>query len=223
MDQRQLEKERIRLMREIALLESQLESALRGKEEKLEENRQIREEIAQLEEENKALEEEIRKLDEEIAKLDEEFKQAQIDAGRLRREIKINNERADAERKKAAELRTQLAKLQKTLETLQREIRTEIEDRRSLEQRLRKTNAQIEAMKSHRLAAFVTRRLEKQDWYKRMEEPIPTIESEEEPVTGEEVTAGAVSPSLEGVVPAESETPKEEAPKEEGGIDFSVG
>ena len=82
MDQRQLEKERIRLTREISMLESQLSSALRGKEEKLEENKQIREEIEQLEEDNKELEEETRRLDEEIAQLDEEFKQAQLDAVR---------------------------------------------------------------------------------------------------------------------------------------------
>jgi hypothetical protein len=57
MDQRQLEKERIRLTREIAMLENQLESAIRGKEEKLTENKQIKDEIVSLEEENKTLEE----------------------------------------------------------------------------------------------------------------------------------------------------------------------
>ena len=99
MDQRQLERERIRLTREISMLESQLTAAQRGKEEKLEENKQIREEIAKLEEENKALEEETHRLDEEIGKLDEEFKQAQLEAGRLRREIKVNTERGENEKK----------------------------------------------------------------------------------------------------------------------------
>ncbi|MCK4720568.1 hypothetical protein KAU08_07905, partial [bacterium] len=72
------------------MLETQLQAAHKGKEDKLEENKQIRVEIAKLEEENVGLEKETQRLDEEIAKLDEEFKQAQLDAGRLRREIKIS-------------------------------------------------------------------------------------------------------------------------------------
>lgn len=215
MDQRQLEKERIRLTREITMAESQLESAVRGKEEKLEENKLIREEIAQLEEENKGLEEETRRLDEEIAKLDEEFKQAQLDAGRMRREIKVNSERGDTERKKSVELRNQIARLEKNLEQLRREVRQEIEDRRSLESKLRKTNSQIEAMRSHRAAGWVTKQLEKQDWYKRMEEPMPV---------GEEFEAQAEAPVVESVPEAVVTVPKEETKKsDEGGIDFGVG
>lgn len=218
MDQRQLEKERIRLTREIAMFESQLEAAMRGKEEKMEENRQIREEIAQLEEENKELEEEIRHLDEEIAKLDEEFKQAQIDAGRLRREIKLNNERAEAERKKAAQLRTEVAKLEKQLEVIKREVRQEIEDRRALESKLRKTNAQIDAMKSHRLAAIVTRKLEKQEWYKRMEDSIP-VSTGEENIETEQVQAEPIQAVTN---PPETEREEEKKPAaDQGGIDFS--
>jgi chromosome segregation ATPase len=217
MDQRQIEKERIRLTREIAMLESQLDSAIRGKEEKLNENKQIKEEIGQLEEENKGLEEETRRLDEEISGLDEEFKQAQIDAGRLRREIKVNTERAEAERKKAAELRTVIARHEKTLETHRREIKQEIDDRRSLESRLRKTNAQIEAMKQHKMAGFVTKRLEKQDWYRRVEEPMPAFEEPETP-TPEAATVQAQT-SEPTQAPAQEEKKKD---SDDGGIDFSV-
>jgi chromosome segregation ATPase len=216
MDQRQLEKERIRLTREIATLESQLESAIRGKEEKLEENKQIKDESAQLEEENKTLEEETRRLDEEIAQLDEEFKQAQIDAGRLRREIKVNTERAETERKKAAELRTTISKLEKNLDTLRREIKTEIDDRRSLESKLRKTNSQIEAMKSHKLANVVTRKLEKQDWYRRVEEPIPMSDELEEELTPEAIVSQGASEKAEAR-PVE----EKKSDSDGGGIDFS--
>lgn len=214
MDQRQLEKERIRLTREISMLETQLTAAIRGKEEKLEENKQIREEIAILEEENTALEEETRKLDEEIAKLDEEFKQAQLDAGRLRREIKINNERADTESKKAAELRFEIAKLEKNLDSLRLEIKREIDDRRGLEASLRKTNAQIDAMKTHWAAKTVTKRLEKQDWYKAAAEYEVPESVEEEPAPKE---TAQVAEAAEPKAP-----PKEEKKFEDsGGIDFS--
>ena len=201
------------------MLEQQLSAATKGKEEKIEENKHILEEIAKLEEENKTLEEEIRRLDEEIAGLDEEFKAAQIDAGRLRREIKISTEKAENERKKSADFRNQIARLEKTLETLKREIKQEIDDRRSLEARLRKTNAHIDAMKTHRLAAFVTRQLEKQDWYLRQEEPDLSYDDEED-----EVKAAA---AIEAA-PVEAEKPAEEAPpaksdeEEEEGIDFSM-
>lgn len=218
MDQRQLEKERIRLTREIAMLEAQLSAAQRGKEEKLEENKQIREEIAQLEEENKGLEEETRRLDEEIAKLDEEFKQAQLDAGRLRREIKIEIERAESEKKLAAELRTQIAKLEKTLEGLRREVKQEIDDRRNLEAKLRKTNAHVDSMKRHRMAGFVTRQLEKQDWYRRMEEPVPSPDGSDE----EDVAPAPEHEPEKAAAEAPPEAPKEED-KDEGDIDFSVG
>jgi chromosome segregation ATPase len=222
MDQGKLEKERIRLTREIAMLESQLTAALKGKEEKLGENKSIREEIARLEEENKALEEETRRLDEEIAGLDEEFKSAQIEAGRLRREIKVNNERSEAENKKAAELRTQIARLEKNLETLRREVKQEIEDRRSLESRLRKTNSHIDAMKSHRLAGFVTNQLEKQDWYRRQEEPVPSFDGEDEeraemPSEERYEIAGAEEQPAEEPVGAPE---IEEEPEE--GIDFGM-
>jgi chromosome segregation ATPase len=218
MDQRQLEKERIRITREIATLEAQLSSAIRGKEEKLEENKQIKEESAQLEEENKGLEEETRRLDEEISQLDEEFKQAQVDAGRLRREIKVNIERADTERKKITELQTNIGKIEKTLEMLRREIKTEIEDRRSLESKLRKTNSQIESMKTHKLASYVTKNLEKQDWYRSIEEPLPmSTELEAE-------GAQEIAPSEPAVVSAPvDEKPVDKKPGSgDSGIDFST-
>lgn len=212
MDQRQLEKERIRLTRELAMLETQLSSARRGKEEKIGENRQIREEIEQLEEENKVLEEETRRLDEEIAGLDEEFKQAQLDAGRLRREIKINIERGDNEQKQATELRNQIARLDKHLETLRREIKQEIDDRRNLESKLRKTNAHIDAMKDSRWSFVVTRKLEKQDWFQRTEELIPSPDGAD----GEEEAVVETAPVEEAPV---EEKPKDE---DEGGIDFGM-
>jgi chromosome segregation ATPase len=226
MDQRQLDKERIRLTREIAMLETQLSAAIKGKEEKLEENKQIREEIAKLEEENKALEEETRRLDEEIAGLDDEFKNAQIEAGRLRREIKIAGEKSEAENKKAAELRNEIAKLDKHLETLRREIKQEIEDRRNLESRLRKTNAHIDAMKEHAMARFVTRRLEKQDWYQRAEEPLPSWDGEDESEIEEVTEVSAVEAEAATEAPSEEApteaTSGEEEKKDEGGIDFST-
>lgn len=222
MDQRQLEKERIRLTREISMLETQLNAAIRGREEKLEENKQIREEIARLEEENKALEEETRKLDEEIASLDEEFKQAQIDAGRFRREIKVNNERAEAEADKTAGLRKEINSLQNNLEALRREIKHEIDERRNLEAKLRKTNAHIDSMKSHPMARFVTKNLEKQDWYQRMESPQYAGEGLPEAVSEE------MKPDKTGAgirVESGTESKKEGKSKddgESGGIDFSI-
>jgi len=219
MDQRQLEKERIRLTREISMLETQLDAARRGKEDKLTENKQIKEEIEQLEVENKALEEEINRLDEEIARLDEEFKQAQLDAGKLRREIKINIERNETEVKKAQQLRTEIAKLEKNLETLKREVKQEIDDRRNLEVRLRKTNAHIDSMKSHKMASIVTRQLEKQEWYKRQEEPV--IMSEDYEIAGEGETTVTQAESVVETPPE----PVEEKPSgdgEQGGIDFST-
>jgi len=221
MDQRQLERERIRLTREISMLETQLASAQRGKEEKLEENKQIREEIAGLEEENKGLEEETQRLDEEIAKLDEEFKQAQLDAGRLRREIKINTERAESEQKQAVDLRNKIARLEKELDDLKRKVKQEIDGRRNLENRLRKTNAQIDSMKEHKLAGIVTRRLEKQDWYQRQEEPLPEFEPEEPKIEEPAEDVAEEAAPEEAVVEAgagESEEKKED----DGGIDFSM-
>jgi len=222
MDQRQLEKERIRLTREISMLESQLSSAQRGKEEKIEENKQIKQEIEQLEEENKGFEEETRRLDEEIAALDEEFKQAQLDAGRLRREIKVNIERSENEKKQVAELRNQISKLEQQLESLRREIKNEIEERRNLESKLRKTNAHIDAMKQNRWSAFVTRRLEKQDWYQRMEEPMlsPDGSDNDELVMDSEVPKAVGE--VDTVIEPEMIEKKEETKKDEGGIDFGM-
>lgn len=222
MDQRQLEKERIRLTREIAMLEQQFTAATRGKEEKVEENKQIREEITKLEEENKVLEEETRRLDEQIAELDGEFKNAQIDAGRLRREIKVNIERSENEKKMTAELVSQIAKLERNLEAMRRDIKVEIEDRRSLEARLRKTNAHIDTMKQHWAAGFVTRQLEKQDWYIRQEEPDLSYEigsTDGESAKGEELEIQPSAERPEGM----REGPTETSEDEEGGIDFTVG
>jgi chromosome segregation ATPase len=220
MDQRQLEKERIRLTREISMLEAQLSSAQRGKEEKLEENKTIREEIARLEEENKGLEDETHRLDEEIAKLDEEFKQAQLDAGRLRREIKVSQERTDNENKQSSGLRSQITRLENQLADLQRQVKREIEDRRTLEAKLRKTNAQIDAMKSHKLASFVTKRLEKQDWYKRQEEPMPGYDEVGEGLTAEgDAQATVIEEVQASEMPAKEEAPKADG-KSDGGIDF---
>ncbi len=222
MDQRQLEKENIRLTREIAMLETQLSAAQRGKEEKIEENKHIKAEIEVLEKENLQLEEETRRLDEEIAGLDEEFKQAQLDAGRLRREIKVSIERAENENKQAAELRARTTKFERQLDTLKREVKQEIDDRRNLEGKLRKTNAHIDAMKSNRWSSFVTRSLEKQDWYQRTEAPYPSPDGED-PGAAESVSAGPV------VEPAKPEGPVAspadvvpEAKKDKGGIDFSA-
>jgi chromosome segregation ATPase len=224
MDQRQLEKERIRLTREIAMLESQLSSAIRGKEEKLEENKTIREEIARLEEENKALEEETRKLDDEISKLDEEFKQAQLDAGRLRREIKINNERAESEVKKSDGLKKQLLGLQNNLEILRREIKSEIDERRNLEARLRKTNSHIDSMKEHKLSRVVTSKLEKLDWYQRSDDYELADYSDDGDGVSEEMSAVAEEPATE---PSEStDEAAVKVKKDNGdsdGIDFSIG
>jgi chromosome segregation ATPase len=221
MDQRQLEKERIRLTRDIAMLESQLQSAQRGKEEKLEENKTIREEIAKLEEENVGLEKETQRLDGEIGKLDEEFKQAQLDAGRLRREIKISQEHADNENKLAADLRADIAKLENQLGDFQRQVKREIDDRRGLEAKLRKTNAVIDSMKDHPLAKqFVTKRLEKLDWYQRQEEPLPGYDGESgdyEPASDETIEEVASEAEVQVEVPKE---PKKSG--DEGGIDFSV-
>ncbi|MCX6645182.1 MAG: hypothetical protein NTY09_02315 [bacterium] len=221
MDQRQLDKERIRLTREIAMLESQLQSAIRGKEEKLEENKTIREEIAKLEEENVGLEKETQRLDGEIGKLDEEFKQAQLDAGRLRREIKISQEHADNENKLAAELRADIAKLENQLGDFQRQVKREIDDRRTLEAKLRKTNAVIDSMKDHPAARFfVTKRLEKLDWYQRQEEPLTGFD--DEPGGFEPATDGAiVEVTAEAEVQTEAPAEKEKS-GDEGGIDFSI-
>ncbi len=214
MDQRQIEKERIRLTREIAMLEQQLSAAVKGKEEKLEENKQIHEEIAKLEGENKTLEEETHRLDEEIGALDEEFKAAQIDSGRLRREIKVNTERSESEMKKAATLRSEIAKFDKELSNLQREIKTEIDDRRSLESRLRKANAHIDSMKTHWMANMVTKGLEKQEWFQRQEEPDISYMADEEEVTEVTATVAAGSEAVQ-------ETPAEKE-EEKDGLDFSV-
>jgi chromosome segregation ATPase len=216
MEQRQIEKERIRLTREISMLETQLQAAHKGKEDKLEENKQIRVEIAKLEEENVGLEKETQRLDDEIAKLDEEFKQAQLDAGRLRREIKISTEHADNENKEAVELRKNITKLESQLTDLQRQVKREIDDRRNLESRLRKTNAQIDSMKDHWAASFVTRNLEKQDWYQRMEEPLPEYDEE-----GEQVEA-VEAEKVAGETVEEPVAAKEEETRDEGGIDFGV-
>lgn len=216
MEQRQIEKERIRLTREIAMLETQLQAAHKGKEDKLEENKQIRVEIAKLEEENVGLEKETQRLDEEIAKLDEEFKQAQLDAGRLRREIKISTEHADNENKEAVELRKSIAKLESQLDDLQRQVKREIDDRRNLESRLRKTNAQIDSMKDHWAATFVTRNLEKQDWYQRMEEPLPEYDEE-----GEQVEAVEAEKAAQKTIKEPGEV-KEEKARDESEIDFGV-
>jgi len=213
MSQKQIDKDRIRLTREVATLENQLNAAIKGKEDKLEENKQIREEIARLEEENKGLEEETRRLDEEIAKLDEEFKSAQIDSGRLRREIKINTERAENERKQSGELQAGILKLESQLEVLKREIKTEIDDRRTLEARLRKTNAHVNAMKEHPAAKmFVTRKLEKQDWYTRQEEPDLELEMEDVPAETPVIEKADVEPEAE----------PDEKKEDDGGIDFTV-
>jgi chromosome segregation ATPase len=214
MDQRQIEKERIRLTREIAMLEQQLSAAVKGKEEKLEENKHIREEIAKLEEENKTLEEETHRLDEEIGALDEEFKAAQIDSGRLRREIKVNTERSESEQKNSASLRAEIAKFEKELSNLQREIKTEIDDRRSLESRLRKANAHIDSMKTHWMANVVTKGLEKQDWFQRQEEPDISFLSDEEEVTEVAKTVGTEPEAVQEAAAEKTE--------EEDGLDFSV-
>lgn len=216
MEQRQIEKERIRLTREISMLETQLHAAHKGKEDKLEENKQIREEIAKLEEENVGLEKETQRLDDEIAKLDEEFKQAQLDAGRLRREIKISTEHADNENKEAVELRKSITKLESQLTELQRQVKREIDDRRKLESRLRKTNSQIDSMKDNWAARFVTRNLEKQDWYQRMEEPLPEYDED-----GEQVEA-VETEKVAGETVEEPGAAKEEETPDDGEIDFSV-
>ncbi|MCK4721633.1 hypothetical protein KAU08_13275, partial [bacterium] len=123
---------------------------------------------------------------------------------------------ADNENKEAVELRKNITKLESQLTELQRQVKREIDDRRNLESRLRKTNAQIDSMKDHWAATFVTRNLEKQDWYQRMEEPLPEYDEE-----GEQIEA-VEAEKVAGETVEEPVAAKEEEKRDEGGIDFGV-
>lgn len=157
-------KEKIKLKKEIGLVEGAIDATKKSKDEKINENVSVEKENQVVEEDNIKLEEQIQSLEEQIAELDSEFKEAQLTAGRLRKMIKRSGETADAEEKKIKENTNELGRLNETLDKLRRDIKREMDERKNLEYQLKTTKARIEEMEGKFLAKlFVTRRLKKDE------------------------------------------------------------
>ena len=157
-------KEKIKLKKEIGLVENQIEATRKSKDDKIVENEQVEITIKSVEEENIKLEEQIQGLEEQITELDTEFKEAQLTAGRLRKMIKMASAKLQDEEANIKKLTKELEALNDALDKTRRSIKREVDERKNLEYQLKTTQSRIDEMENKFLAKlFVTRKLKKDE------------------------------------------------------------
>lgn len=161
MSDRQIQKEILRLKKEIDLLEGQIQSGLKSKADKEQENKRIEDDTCNQEEENKSLAEQFIKLESSIADLDGEFKDSQLKAGRIRKEMNIIKEELDKKLKEEKSKQDDIEKLLAQLEDLKRKIKEEKRSKENADYNLRKTNAKVAEIQSHWASKVVTSKIQR--------------------------------------------------------------
>lgn len=159
MSERQIQKEILRLKKDIDLLEGQIQSGMKSKADKEQENARLDDDILKQEAENKVLEAELEKQESSISELDEEFKENQLKAGRIRKEMNLVNEDLEKKTKEEKNLRVNVELLLNNIETHKKKIKEEKRSRENAEYNLRKTNAKVAEIQSHWASKTVTSKI----------------------------------------------------------------
>lgn len=159
MSERQIQKEILRLKKDIDLLEGQIQSGMKSKADKEQENARLEDDILKQEDENKVLEAELEKQESSISELDEEFKENQLKAGRIRKEMNLINEDLEKKTKEEKGLRENVELLLNSIETHKKKIKEEKRSRENAEYSLRKTNAKVAEIQSHWASKVVTSKI----------------------------------------------------------------
>jgi len=149
MSERQIQKEILRIKKEIDLTESQLQSGQKSKADKEQENIRLEEDIKTQEADNERLASELQKHETSVVDLDEEFKDNQLKAGRVRKEMNIIKEDVEKKRKEEKDLRLELEKLINQIEETKRKVKEEKHAKETAEYSLRKTNAKLAEIQTH--------------------------------------------------------------------------
>ncbi|HYE77296.1 MAG TPA: hypothetical protein VEI97_04850, partial [bacterium] len=193
MDPRQRQKEILRMRREIELIEGSIEKNSQAAGQKETENKQLADAIREQEAENDRLLQRVEELEGQVVELDDEFKENQVTATRIRKEIKREEEiynillyRATSKKEgnvpaldedgkplsdwpKGEAYEAKLARLRTQLADLQNHLKDLRKNREGTEYKLRKTVAKIEEIQKHPLSKPVTQKIEKQKRQEREE------------------------------------------------------
>jgi len=161
MSDRQIQKEILRLKKEIDLLEGQIQSGLKSKADKEQENKRIDDDIKTQEDENKSLSEQFIKLESSISDLDGEFKDNQLKAGRIRKEMNIIREELEKKNKEEKSKQDEIEMLLAQLEDLKKKIKEEKRSKENADYNLRKTNAKVAEIQSHWASKVVTSKIQR--------------------------------------------------------------
>jgi len=216
-------KEKIKLKKEIGLVENQIEATKKSKDDKIVENEQVEITIKSVEEENIKLEEQIQGLEEQITELDTEFKEAQLTAGRLRKMIKMASAKSQDEEASIKKLTKELEALNDALDKTRRSIKREVDERKNLEYQLKTTQSRIDEVENKFLAKlFVTRKLRKDERFfpkgksisEAAAEQAALLEKEREAVEAT-MEAAKVRKAEDAKARAEKKAAKEAGPVEE--------
>lgn len=156
MSERQIQKEILRLKKDIDHIENQIQTGMKSKAEKEQENARLADDMAKQEDENKVLESELQKQEASISELDEEFKENQLKAGRIRKEMNLLLEELEKKEKQDKQLRENIEFLINKLESSKKKIKEEKRSREQAEYNLRKTNAKVAEIQSHWASKPVT-------------------------------------------------------------------
>jgi len=235
MSERQIQKEILRIKKEIDLAESQLQSGMKSKADKEQENVRLEEDIKAQEKDNERLAAELEKQESSIGTLDEEFKDNQLKAGRIRKEMNMIKE--DIEKKKIEEKdkRAQVESLINQIEDSKKKIKEEKRSKEQTEYNLRKTNAKLAEIQAKYLSRFATSKIAREarksgrtsDEIMRSKEYIEEYEraAKESQLAQvgktEEDETVVVEVKQETKPKTEASTPKDEEKKDtEGGLDL---
>ena len=190
MDPRQRQKEMLRMKREMELIQASIEKNSQAAGQKESENHQITDLIAEQEKENDRLAVRMQEIEGQVLELDEEFKENQIQATRLRKEARheentlkllkyistgvrdkeifdmIVDELPDSDPLKRAvklePLEPKMGRCKNQLVDLQNHLKDVRKTREGAEYKLRKTSAKIEEIQKHPASKPVTGKIEKQ-------------------------------------------------------------
>lgn len=197
MDPRLRQKEILRMNREIELIQASIEKNSQAAGQKQSENKQLEDAIRGQEQENDKLGVRVEELEGTIVELDEEFRDNQMVATRLRREIKgeenstklllyvgtgkrdrdifdslVEELPADSPYRPAVKqevLETRLARLKNHLADLENHLKDLRRNCNDLELKLRRSEAKIEEIQKHPMSKPVTAKIEKQQRLDRQE------------------------------------------------------
>jgi chromosome segregation ATPase len=161
MNERQIQKEILRIKKEIDLLESSIQMGQKMKAEKDQENKRLEDDITNQEQENTRLADELEKNNVNITELDEEFKENQLKAGRIRKEMNMVKENVEKLKKEEKEKKAEIERLVGEFENYKKKIKEEKHFKESAEYNLRKTNAKIAEIQSNFWSKWVTSQIRK--------------------------------------------------------------